>query len=478
MYKTEILNQLKKQLCNEDFRNNEYYQAVEEVFDSLTPILNGEHKDNKILERLVVPDQVHKFKVIWEKDNGEIKINTGYRVQYNNSLGVLKGGLRFHPSVNEKILKFLAFEQTFKNSLTGLMISGAKGGADIDPKDMTDSEMRRFCYAFATKLNPYIGDRTDVPAGDIGVGSRELGYIYGKLKELRGKSEFGIISGKPVDMGGSLARKEATGYGVVYFLINMLESYGLIDSNYFPERGEKYLEYLNVNQPLQGKKVVISGSGNVAIYAAEKVIQLGGKVIAMSDSSGTLIDKPNGIDLNCIKEIKEVNKGRLIDYTKTNLDSMYIKKEDYKSGQHMIWDLEGTDIALPCATQNELTINDARNLHKHGCKVVVEGANMPTTKAAVEFLLEQKEDILFAPGKASNAGGVATSFLEMSQNSSLENWSFEKVDTQISEIMYGIFENSYQTAKKYNDERNLVMGANIFSFERLVKSMISQGLMS
>jgi glutamate dehydrogenase (NADP+) len=477
MYKTEVLNQLKKHLCNEDFKSNEYYQAVEEVFDSLTPVLNDRHKENKILERLIVPEQVHKFKVIWEKDDGEIKINTGYRIQYNSSLGVLKGGLRFHPSVNEKILKFLAFEQTFKNSLTGLMISGAKGGADIDPKTMSNSEMRRFCYAFATQLNRYIGDRTDVPAGDIGVGGRELGYIYGKLKELRNKSEFGIISGKPVDMGGSLARTEATGYGVVYFLINMLEKYGRIDNNYFPKRDENYVENLKHNQPLQGKRVVISGSGNVAIYAAEKVIQLGGKVIAMSDSSGTLIDELKGIDLNRIKDIKEVQKGRLIDYTKDNLDSVYIKKEDYKSGQHKIWDLEGTDIALPCATQNELNLNDIRNLYRHNDKIVIlEGANMPTTASAMEFIFEH--DILFAPGKASNAGGVATSFLEMSQNSSLESWRFAKVEQKIEEIMYGIFINSYNTAKEQGNEKNLVMGANIYSFNRLVDSMINQGLIS
>jgi len=343
---------------------------------------------------------------------------------------------------------------------------------------MSESEMRRFCYAFATKLNPYIGDKTDVPAGDIGTGSRELGYIYGKLKELRNRSEMGMISGKPVSMGGSLARKEATGYGAVYFMVDMLEGYGLIDSNHFPKRDKDYLHNLKINQPLQGKRVVISGSGNVAIYAAEKIIQLGGKVIAMSDSSGTLIDELQGIDLNRIKDIKEVQKGRLIDYTKDHLDSVYIKKEDYKSGQHKIWDLEGTDLAMPCATQNELTLNDARNLHKNGCKAIVEGANMPCSKAAVEFLLEHKEDILFAPGKASNAGGVATSFLEMSQNAARAKWSFEKVEFKISEIMYGVFKNSYDTAKKYNDERNVVMGANIYSFERLVEEMGNQGIIS
>jgi glutamate dehydrogenase (NADP+) len=342
---------------------------------------------------------------------------------------------------------------------------------------MSESEMRRFCYAFAEKINPYIGSNIDVPAGDIGTGSRELGFIYGKLKELRNKSEFGIISGKPIYMNGSLARKEATGYGVVYFLINMLEKYNMLDNNYFPIRDENYIEKLKQNQPLQGKRIVISGSGNVAIYAAEKVIQLGGKVIAMSDSSGTLIDELKGIDLNKIKDIKEVQKGRLIDYIKDNLDSVYIKKENYKNGQHFIWGLKGIDIALPCATQNELNLNDIRNLYKNNNNILIcEGANMPTTSSAMEFIFEN--NILFAPGKASNAGGVATSFLEMAQNASLENWTFEKVEQKIEMIMYGIFNNSFETAKKYGNEKNLVMGANIYSFERLVNSMNNQGIIS
>lgn len=477
MYVDKVLGQLKKMLCSEDYKNNEFYQAVEEVFESLRPVLTDEHIKNKTLERFIIPEQVHKFKILWEDDSGTVQVDTGYRVQYSSILGTYKGGLRMDSSVNENILSFLAFEQTFKNSLTGLPMGGAKGGSTFSPKGKSDSEIRRFCYAFATKINPYIGDKTDVPAGDIGTGSRELGYIYGKLKELRNRNEMGIISGKPITMGGSLARKEATGYGIVYFLINMLEGYNLLNSNHFPERNENYVVNLIKNQPLQGRNIVISGSGNVAIYAAEKVIMLGGKVLAMSDSSGTLIDL-NGINLNRIKDIKEVSKGSLIDYTKDNLDSSYIKKEDYKKGQHKIWDIEGTDIALPCATQNELNLNDARNLLKNGCLAVVEGANMPSTKSAVKFLLDNKSEILFSPSKASNAGGVATSFLEMSQNASLERWHFSKVEGKISEIMYSIFKNSFETAKKYGDERNLVMGANIYSFERLVKEMNNQGIIS
>ena len=475
-YIDSILNKLKGKLCSENYESNEYYQAVEEVFGSLKGIITDEQKENKILERLTVPKKVHSFQVLWEDDNGEAQINTGYRIQYNNSLGILKGGLRFHPSVNEKILKFLAFEQTFKNSLTGLPMGGAKGGSDFDPKGKSDKEIMRFCYAFATEINEYIGDRTDVPAGDIGVGSKELGYIYSKIKQLRNKNEMGIISGKPLEMSGSLARKEATGYGLVYFIINMLEAYDLIDSAYFPKRDINYVDALKRNQPLQGKRVVISGSGNVAIYASEKVIQLGGKVIALSDSNGTLIAE-NGIDLEIIKEIKEVRKERLSAYVKEVEESEYVKKEDYISGQHKIWDIKNIDIAMPCATQNELNLNDARNLYKNNNKIMIaEGANMPTTASAMDYILSN--GILFAPAKASNAGGVATSFLEMSQNAYLANWSFAKVEEKIEEIMYGIFRNSFETAKKYGDERNLVMGANIYSFERISDSMIRQGLIS
>ena len=420
---------------------------------------------------------MHKFKILWENDKGEIQIDTGYRIQFNSILGTYKGGLRMSETVDEKILKFLAFEQTFKNSLTGLPMGGAKGGTTFSPKGKSENEIRRFCYAFAEKLNLYIGDKTDVPAGDIGTGSKELGYIYGKLKQLRNRNEMGMLSGKPVSMGGSLARKEATGYGVVHFLINMLEGYDLLDSNHFPKRDENYLDNLIKNQPLQGRKIAISGSGNVAIYAAEKVIMLGGKVIAMSDSSGTIINK-KGINLEFIKEIKEKSKERISKYQEYDKKAKFIKKEDYKSGQHPIWNIKGTDIALPCATQNELTINDARNLIKNNCIAIVEGANMPSTKAAVNFILGNNNKILFAPGKASNAGGVATSFLEMSQNASLEKWRFKKVENKISDIMYDIFKNSYETAKKYKNERNLVMGANIYSFERIVKEMKNQGYIS
>jgi len=479
MYITESLNKLKDLLCNEDYEHNEFYQAVEEVLSTLREVIKDEHKSAKILERIIVPEQIHKFKVIWERDNGEIEVNMGYRVQFNSTLGSYKGGLRFHPTVNEKILKFLAFEQIFKNSLTGLPMGGAKGGADIDPKTMSASEMRRFCYAFAEKINPYIGSITDIPAGDIGVGSRELGYIYGKIKQLRNKNESGTITGKPITMGGSLARKEATGYGVVYFAVNVLERYGLIDNNYFPARDINYLENLKTNQPLQGERVAISGSGNVAIYAGQKVNQLGGKVIAMSDSSGTIISK-EGIDIEMVKEIKEVHKTRLSDYKKLSGDqgAQYIPSEDYVAGQHPIWDIEDATIAFPCATQNELTINDARHLIKNGCKVVVEGANMPTTSAAQEVFLENQKEIIYVPGKAGNAGGVATSYLEMAQNASMQNWTFEEVEAKIAHIMYGIFNNCYETAKKYEEERNLVKGANIYSFERLYVEMVNQGIVS
>lgn len=479
MYIEQSLNRLKELLCDKDHINNEFYQAVEEVLETLKEVITDEDKKNKILERIMSPEQIHKFKVVWERDNGEIEVNNGYRVQFNSTLGPYKGGLRFHPSVNEKILKFLAFEQIFKNSLTGLPMGGAKGGADIDPKTMSESEMRRFCYAFAEKINPYIGELTDIPAGDIGVGSRELGFIYGKLKQLRNRNEPGTITGKPITMSGSLARKEATGYGVVYFAINMLESYKLTDSNYFPPRDEFYLNNLVANQPLQGEKVAISGTGNVAIYAAQKVVQLGGKTIAMSDSSGTIIDQ-NGLDINLIKDIKENKKERISQYItyKEKTKAKYIPAEEYTAGQRPIWDIEGTTIALPCATQNELTINDARHLIKNGCKVVAEGANMPSTSAAQELFLENKDQIIYAPGKASNAGGVATSYLEMAQNASMQNWSFEKVEAKIAEIMYGIFENCNKTAAKYGSDRDLVKGANIYSFERLYIEMKNQGIVS
>lgn len=479
MYISETLEKLKKQLCNQDFEKNEFYQAVEEVLNSLKHVLNDSHRKHKILERLIYPEQVHKFKIVWERDNGEIEVNNGYRVQFNSTLGAYKGGLRFHPSVNEKILKFLGFEQIFKNSLTGLPMGGAKGGADIDPKTMSDSEMRRFCYAFAEKINPYIGSLTDIPAGDIGVSSKELGYIYGKLKSLRNKNELGMITGKPVSMGGSLARKEATGYGVVYFLINLLKQYNLIESSFFPQKEANFLIKLKENQPLQGEKVVISGSGNVAIYVAEKVIELGGKVIAMSDSSGVIIDK-KGIDISIIKELKEINKQRIELYKEIRVDECvkFIPVSEFKMGENPIWDIAETTIALPCATQNELNINDAKNLIKNGCKAIVEGANMPSTTKAIEYFIENKDKIIYSPGKASNAGGVATSFLEMSQNASMSSWSFDKVENKIYEIMENIFINSYETAKKYGDERNLMMGANIYSFKRIVNEMNNQGLIS
>ena len=481
MYIENILKKLENQLSCESSPRSVFYQAVEEVFDSISPAITNIQEKNKILERLILPEMVHKFKVIWERDNGDIEVNTGYRVQFNSSLGVFKGGLRFHPSVSEDILKFLGFEQIFKNSLTGLPLGGAKGGADIDPKTMSDTEMRRFCVAFADKLNPYIGEYTDVPAGDIGVGFRELGYIYGRLKELRGHHEFGMLTGKPVEISGSLIRKEATGYGVVYFLLNILSHFNLFDQFYFPESDCDFIKNLISNKQLSGQKVSISGSGNVAIYAAEKIIELGAKVVAMSDSGGTIIDQ-GGIDLSIIKEIKEKNRQRISEYKNhyKPLDNQvsFVSSLDYKDDESPIWNIKDVSIALPCATQNELTLQDAKNLLKNGCKVIVEGANMPVQSDAVSFLLDNSDRIVFGPSKAANAGGVSVSYLEMRQNAQFDSWSSVDVDNQLLKIMTGIFNNSHQTALKYGNERNLVLGANVFSFERLVDVMNKQGYIS
>jgi len=471
MYVEDTMKQLQKQICGDDYVNDEYYQAVEEVFNNIKPLLDKmeTYEQHKILERLIIPNEMHKFKVTWQNDKGETEVNIGYRIQYNNTLGVYKGGTRFHPSVNEKILKFLAFEQTFKNALSGLPIGGGKGGADFNPKGKSDSEIMRFCYAYAEKLNKYIGADIDVPAGDMGVGSKELGYMFTQLTKIRGSVDFGILSGKPLDMNGSLLRKEATGYGLVYMLLEMVNK----QDNLNITKTENYINNMKDLKPFLDKRVVVSGSGNVAIYAAEKVQQLGGIVIAMSDSSGTIIDE-QGINLRLIKKIKEENKDRIKVYKDEVSHSQYIPKEDYDSGTHAIWNIQNTDYALPCGTQNELWLEDAKNLKKNGCTIVAEGANMPLSPDAIDQML--KSDIYFAPGKLANLGGVATSYLEMSQNASLDSWSITKVENRLIKIMDGAFTNACKTAKEFgDDETNLLMGANIFGFKRVADAMVQGG---
>lgn len=424
----------------------EYLQAVMEVLESLQPLIEKDPKyqKNAVIERIVEPERMLQFRVAWEDDNGNIQVNRGYRVQYNSAIGPYKGGIRFHPSVNESILKFLGFEQIFKNSLTGLPMGGGKGGADFDPKGKSDSEVMRFCQAFMTELSRHIGADTDVPAGDIGVGAREIGYMFGQYKKLR--NEFtGVLTGKGLTWGGSLARKEATGYGLCYFTDEMLKANG---------------------QSFEGKKVIVSGSGNVAIYANQKATQLGGKVIAMSDSNGYIVDE-NGIDYNVIREIKEVNRARI----KTYLD--YVPTATYVEGSKGIWTVP-CDIALPCATQNELDGPSAEALIKNGVFAVAEGANMPSTPEAVAAF--QNAGILFAPAKASNAGGVATSGLEMSQNSIRLSWTFEETDEKLHNIMKNIYKNCAEAAKEIGRDGDLVSGANVAGFKKVAEAMIAQGL--
>lgn len=436
----QIENTIKMNPCE-----TEFHQAVTEVLNSLAPILKSDSKYEKhsILERLTEPERLIKFRVCWIDDNGKIQVNRGYRVQFNSTLGPFKGGLRFHPSVNAGIIKFLGFEQIFKNALTGLPIGGAKGGSDFDPKGKSDREIMNFCQSFMTELFRHIGPNTDVPAGDIGVGAREIGYLFGQYKKLRNSYE-GVLTGKNISFGGSFARTESTGYGLLYFTKEMLAKNGI-----------------NIN----GKTACISGSGNVAIYAAQKAIQMGVKVLTMSDSSGWIYDE-NGIDLNAVKEIKEVNHGRIQEYLNYNKNAVY-------TNGAFEWNIP-CDIALPCATQNELNLSSAENLIKNGVIAVSEGANMPCTNEAFnEFL---KNNILFAPGKAANAGGVAVSALEMSQNSMRLYWDFEKVDNELQKIMISIFDKISNCAKQYGDEKNYVMGANIFSFKKVADAMIAQGV--
>ncbi len=424
----------------------EFHQAVKEVLDSLKLVIEAneeKYRREAILERLVEPDRIITFRVPWVDDKGQAQVNRGYRVQFNGAIGPYKGGLRLHPSVNQSILKFLGFEQVFKNSLTGLPIGGGKGGSDFDPKGKSDREVMAFCQSFMTELYKYVGADQDVPAGDIGVGAREIGYLYGQYKKITNQYE-GVLTGKGLSYGGSLARKEATGYGLVYMVNEMLKHEG---------------------QELEGKTVIISGSGNVAIYATEKAQQLGAKVVALSDSNGYVYDK-DGIKLDVVKEIKEVRRGRIKEYAEAVPTAVYTEGKG-------IWTIP-CDIALPCATQNELNLEDAKTLKANGCMLIAEGANMPSTREATDYYLES--GILFMPGKAANAGGVATSALEMTQNSERLSWSFEEVDEKLHGIMVNIFAKAADAAERYGVPGNYVAGANIAGFEKVVEAMLAQGI--
>ena len=424
----------------------EFLQAVHEVFESLEKVITKNEKlyeQEAILERITEPDRQIMFRVPWVDDSGKIRINTGYRVQFNNSIGPYKGGIRLHPSVNLSVIKFLGFEQVFKNSLTGLPMGGAKGGSDFDPKGKSDREVMAFCQSFMTELCKYIGADTDVPAGDIGTGAREIGYMFGQYKRLTGLYE-GVLTGKGLSYGGSLVRTQATGYGLLYLTDELLKCH---------------------NDGLDGKTVCVSGAGNVAIYAVEKAQQLGAKVVTMSDSTGWIYDR-DGIDLDLVKDIKEVKRGRISEYKDAKASA------EYHEGKG-VWSVK-CDIALPCATQNELLIDDAKELVKNGVKCVCEGANMPTSIEATKYL--QENGVLFVCGKASNAGGVATSGLEMSQNSERLSWTFDEVDTKLKGIMKGIYHNIDEAAREYGMEGNYVAGANIAGFSKVVNAMIAQGV--
>lgn len=426
----------------------EFGQAVKEVLDSIEPAITAneqKYRDAALLERLVEPERVISFRVPWIDDNNVVRVNRGYRVQFSSAIGPYKGGLRFHPSVNQSILKFLGFEQIFKNSLTGQPIGGGKGGSDFDPHGKSDREVMIFCQSFMTELYKYIGADEDVPAGDIGVGGREIGYLYGQYKRLTGLYE-GVLTGKGLTYGGSLVRTEATGFGLIYMLEEMMS-----------HRGDE----------LAGKTAVVSGSGNVAIYAVAKAQEKGMKVIGMSDSNGYIHD-PNGIKLDVIKDIKEVKRGRIREYVDRVSGAEYIEK-----GNGTIWSLP-CEIALPCATQNELTLADMEKLYLNGCRIVAEGANMPTTREATDYALAK--GILFMPGKAANAGGVATSALEMTQNSMRYNWTFEEVDKRLQRIMVNIYRKCTEAAERYGAPDNYVLGANIAGFEKIAEAMLAQGI--
>ena len=441
-YVDEVIERVIKENPNEP----EFHQAVKEVLDSLRPVIDEneeKYRRDALLERLVNPERQIKFRVPWIDDKGNAHVNTGQRVQFNSAIGPYKGGIRLHPTVNIGIIKFLGFEQIFKNSLTGLPIGGGKGGSDFDPKGKSDREVMAFCQSFMTELTKYIGPNTDVPAGDIGTGAREIGYMFGQYKRIRGLFE-GVLTGKGLSYGGSLARTEATGYGLLYITQEMLKSNGI---------------------DIKGKTAVVSGSGNVAIYAIEKAHQLGAKVLTCSDSTGWVYD-PDGIDVAALKEIKEVKRARLTEYKNYRPDS------EYHEGRG-VWQIKA-DIALPCATQNELNLEDAKLLVANGTVAVAEGANMPTTEEATKYL--QEAGVYFVPGKAANAGGVATSALERSQNSERMSWSLEEVDEKLQDIMITLFHNIDDAAKRYGFEGNYVIGANIAGFEKVVSAMEAQGI--
>ena len=442
----EYILTLLEKVKSKNAGETEFYQAVYEVLESLEPVIekHPEYVSSGVLEMIVEPERTIKFRVPWVDDNGAVQVNRGYRIQFNSSIGPYKGGIRFHPSVNESIIKFLGFEQTFKNSLTGLPIGGGKGGSDFDPKGKSDREIMHFCQSFMTELSKYIGADTDVPAGDIDVGAREIGYMFGQYKRLRDEYT-GVLTGKGLTYGGSLARKEATGFGLCYFTDEMLKDNG---------------------RTFKGARVVISGSGNVAIYAAQKATELGATVVAMSDSCGYVYDE-DGIDLALMKEIKEIKRQRISEYAAERDSAIY------RVGCKNIWSVQ-CDIALPCATQNELDIDGARALVKNGCFAVAEGANMPSTPSAVAYF--QANGVLFAPAKAANAGGVATSALEMSQNSMRYSWTFEEVDEKLHQIMKNIYKNCSSAANEYGVGKNLVAGANIAGFLKVAEAMKAQGV--
>ena len=445
-YVDDVLELVKKKNASEP----EFIQAVTEVFESLKPVIEANedlYKREAILERITEPERQIKFRVPWVDDKGQVRVNTGYRVQFNSAIGPYKGGIRLHPSVNIGIIKFLGFEQIFKNSLTSLPIGGGKGGSDFDPKGKSDREIMAFCQSFMTELCKYIGADTDVPAGDIGTGAREIGFMFGQYKRIRGLYE-GVLTGKGLSYGGSLARTEATGYGLLYFTDEMLKSNGI---------------------DIKGKTVAVSGAGNVAIYAIQKAQQLGAKVVTCSDSTGWIYDA-EGIDVDLLREVKEVKRARLTEYAAARKSAVYHDKAAEGTNQ---WTVK-VDIALPCATQNELNIDDAKTLVANGVIAVAEGANMPTTIEATKYF--QANGVLFAPGKASNAGGVATSALEMSQNSERLSWSFDEVDAKLKSIMVNIFHNADNAAKKYGMAGNYVAGANIAGFEKVVDAMLAQGV--
>ena len=443
----EYVLKVLEEVSNRNHGEKEFLDAVKEVLLSLAPVFDKhtEYIEAGLLERIVEPERQIMFRVPWVDDNGNVKVNRGFRMQFNSAIGPYKGGLRFHPTVNASIIKFLGFEQIFKNSLTGLPIGGGKGGSDFDPKGKSNGEVMRFCQSFMAELYRHIGQDTDVPAGDIGVGAREIGYMYGYYKKLRGANDPGVLTGKGLTYGGSLTRTEATGYGLIYFTEEMMK---------------------DNNSSLAGKTVVISGSGNVAIYATKKATELGAKVVALSDSNGYIYDE-NGINLDAVKEIKEVKRGRIKDYLN------YVPTAKYVEGCRGIWTIK-CDVALPCATQGEINEESANILVANGTKVVAEGANMPSSLEAIKVF--QENGVLFGPAKAANAGGVACSALEMSQNSMRLSWTFEEVDNKLKDIMVNIYKQSAEAAKEYGEEGNILMGANIAGFTKVAEAMMAQGI--